>query len=95
MKTLKMLWAMLMGFSDDEIMVDHVKVPASPESEEKLAAARKKARQRHGKPFHVDKTHHRETPPSRDLVDIQLKNKKKKIAATPDSTVTQLKAGRG
>jgi len=67
--TIKLMW-LAAGNRPVEI-IDHVEVGKSNATAKKLAKARAEARRRHGKPFHTDKTKPRETPPSRDLIELQ------------------------
>lgn len=55
----------------DVATLDHVPVRGGNLTAKKLAKARAEAAKRHGKKFHADINHPRETPPSRALEDLQ------------------------
>ena len=66
------LWAaikLLCGYSNDDVenTLDHVPVSGDKDYRKLLA----KARERHGRQFHTHERKPRETPPSRDLIEIE------------------------
>lgn len=58
--------------SNDDVVLDHVPVSSdSNVAAKKLARARKKAAERHGKQFRTHAKKDRETPKSRQLLEIE------------------------